>query len=167
MKSIDFMRKKLNDLVKRFPNLKVAYQFDWISDMHIVEVMPKDLFENSNKYKLIESEISFEFDNKYFTENLLFVSEGSLNRVETSTFEIIGKDYVEYKPELFFEFANNYLEETFLPYAEMSNIISFSGLGIKSTIFDMISAGILINDNVSIYEETYSTDTNENYALAA
>jgi len=167
MNSREYIHNKINELVRRFPNIKIVYQFDEISDIHIIEVLPKDFFENNEEYKQYESEISFEFDNKFLPESVLFVSENSLNQVEIPELELVGKNYYEFEPELFYEFDNKYIEY-FSPISdEIQNIIEVLGLGIESEIFNLVSAGIYINDSISSYEEMYSTAPEVNYALAA
>lgn len=72
---------KLDLLVKLIPNVKLLYQYDSQINTHIVEVIPSSVYESNFEYRKLESEISYEYDQIFATENLLFVSSESLCRV--------------------------------------------------------------------------------------
>lgn len=112
MNSKDYILIKLNSLILRFSYLKILYQFDIQINTHIVEIHPLSIFESLQEYKDLESEISFEFDQTYVSENLLFVSSNSLCKVVNPDLVLTGPLYNIF-PEIIeplrhkFNFQNN------------------------------------------------------------
>ena len=88
MKSKDFLKQKLNELHERFKNLSIKYQYNAYSNMHIVEVLPLSEYKKNECYLDMESDLSYEFDNKFFPESVLFVSSDSLTKISDPEFTI-------------------------------------------------------------------------------
>lgn len=81
MDSKQYIINKLKELQSQFPDLTIKYKYDSYTQMHIVDIMPLDEFENNDEYKKFETDISYEFDNLYFPESVMFVSSESLTQV--------------------------------------------------------------------------------------
>lgn len=90
MKDKSFIRRMICELVLRFPEIKIAYQYNKMSDTHILEVKPIEVFENNEAYQEFETDITIEFDGKFFPSSILFISEDSLNRVIHPEIEAVG-----------------------------------------------------------------------------
>ena len=99
MKSRDYLNRKIEEILLRFPNIKISYLYDESLETHLIEVLPADIYNFNESYKLFESDISFEFDEKYFPETLLFISKDSLSRIKDPEFELEGA-YYNIKPEV-------------------------------------------------------------------
>lgn len=93
MKKKSFIRKKICELVLRFPNIKIVYQHNEMSDTHILEIKPIEVFDLNKTYQEFETNITIEFDEKFFPDSILFVSEDSLNKVTHPEFEAVGLMY--------------------------------------------------------------------------
>jgi hypothetical protein len=87
MNNIEFIKAKLNHLFAKFPYLTIRYQYAAKDQVHIIEVLPLSEFENNSKYQAEEAELTYEFDNTFFPESLLFVSENSLTKITEPGFE--------------------------------------------------------------------------------
>lgn len=90
MNSVNFIKEKLNYLVDLYPTIKFRYKFSKLSQMHIVEVTPKELFRNNDEYAKLEFDISSQFDTIYFPECLHFISTDSITKIDNAEFEVAG-----------------------------------------------------------------------------
>ena len=88
MKSKDFLISKIKWLNNCFPQLSIKYQFDESDNTHLIEVMPLLDFENNSEYQNAEAELTFEFEQLFFPETVLFISKNSLTKITASEFEI-------------------------------------------------------------------------------
>jgi hypothetical protein len=125
MNSKEFLLNKLNSLVHKFPGIEILYQFDNQINTHIVEIHPFSIFESLQEYRDLETEISFEFDETYTSENLLFVSSNSLCKVVTPDLVLTGILYniipEIIEPEIYkFTFPNSvsYLTDKEIDFAK-------------------------------------------------
>lgn len=96
MKPIDFIVKELEKSHKNFPNCNIKYEFDDLINVHIVEVSPLSFYENE-EYMEYELDLVESFSEHFPFEELIFVSEDSLNRVVNASFEIYSEQSGELK----------------------------------------------------------------------
>jgi len=87
MTSNDFIKNKIDLLNKSFPNLSIRYQFDLNANMHLIEVMPVLDYENNTEYQNAEAELTFEFEQLFSPETVLFISENSLTKITKPEYE--------------------------------------------------------------------------------
>lgn len=102
-KAKEYILDQLNDLYARFKGIKIRYEFNEDLDTHIIEVLPLKTYEENQNYVLAEMKIEEEFQS-IFEEEILFVSEDSLNQIEEPSFSLgyESKDIFTY----FFEQIN-------------------------------------------------------------
>lgn len=81
MDSKQYIKNKLQELHSQFPLLTIKYKHDSYTQMHIVDIMPLDEYENNVEYKSYETELGFEFDSLFFPESLMFISSDSLTQI--------------------------------------------------------------------------------------
>lgn len=86
MKSKRYIKDGLRKLVKRYPQLTFFYQFDEIENLHMVQVEPRDEFESNIAYQIDEADLTFDFDNSFFPESIVFISSDSLICVDSPEF---------------------------------------------------------------------------------
>jgi hypothetical protein len=91
----DFIKARLNELRNFFPELSFKYKFNSNTSTHIVDVRPLDCFKENADYIKYEADFGFEFDNIYYPETILFVSEDSLTRVENPEFVFNANQFSE------------------------------------------------------------------------
>lgn len=106
MKPIDFIEEALKELHIKFPNCHIKYEFDELINVHIVEVLPFSFYENE-EYMEYELDLFESFSELFPSEELMFVSEDSLNRVMNPSFEIHSEMIGELKTD-FLEFPTPY-----------------------------------------------------------
>ncbi len=86
MTSKEYIIDELNRLAKKIQYIRVRYQFDQISSMHIIEIMPDDVYRNDPVYLEWEDGLFGRFFKKFPTENLCFVSDKSYIKVNNPIF---------------------------------------------------------------------------------
>lgn len=86
--SKDFLKNKLEELFQKFDGVKIRYEFREYMNLHLIEVLPLETFEDNQSFILEEIEIQDEFESMYGdTEEILFISSDSLNEIKTVDFE--------------------------------------------------------------------------------
>lgn len=88
MKSQEYIKEHLRGIVNEFPQISFSYQYDKIENLHIVQVTPIAQYVSNQEYKDAECDLTFEFDNLFFPESLVFVSDESLIQVDEPEFVI-------------------------------------------------------------------------------
>ena len=91
MDSKTFIKNKLNQISEIFPELTFRYQLDINNQTHIVEVKTLEAYQSNNDYVQLEADFMFDFENRFFPETILFVSEDSLTKITEPEY-IIQKD---------------------------------------------------------------------------
>lgn len=100
MESKRFLENKLRELQDRFKKLSIKYQYNPYSEVHIVEILPLVEYKTNEEYIQFESDLSFEFDNSFFPESIMFVSEESLTRVDSPELTFEPSSIIEIKEEI-------------------------------------------------------------------
>jgi hypothetical protein len=102
MNSKEYLTEKLSKISEIFAHLSFRYQFDSIDQTHIIEVKPLEDFNTNESYVDYEAELTFAFDQQFFPESVMFVSEESLTKVTKPEFEILP-DKISMTLENFFD----------------------------------------------------------------
>ena len=87
MKSQEFLRKKLTELSFKFDDIKIRYEYRQNTKSHIVEIIPLSVYNNS-EYMMVENELEDEFEQLFFNEEIVFVSENSLTEINIPDFTL-------------------------------------------------------------------------------
>jgi len=91
MKSKKFIKEKLELLFAQFNDIKIRYEYTANTYSHLIEVTPLDFFEENERYMTLEAELEEEFESLFPSENIVFISEGSLSEIKSAEFELGGK----------------------------------------------------------------------------
>ena len=94
MKSKEYLRNRLNEINNVFPELIFRYQFNENTETHIIEVKPLETYQTNDVYIKCEAELLFDFENEFFPETILFVSEESLTQITEPEFTIQKQVFV-------------------------------------------------------------------------
>lgn len=90
MKSVDFLSNSLEILHDKFSKCNIRYEFISNTNVHLIEVTPVDFYNNDlyiNEELLLEEE----FETLYPNEEIVFISEDSLNKIENPLLELYSK----------------------------------------------------------------------------
>lgn len=82
MTSNEYIINELNLLLEKIQNIRVRYEFDQMSSMHIIEIVPDDVYRNDALYLEWEDDLFSRFIEKFPTENICFISDKSYIEVK-------------------------------------------------------------------------------------
>ena len=91
----EFIKNRLNELRNIFPELSFKYKYNPNTSTHIVDVRPLDCYQKNQDYIKYEAEFGFEFDNIFYPETILFVSEDSLTQISNPEFVFNASQFSE------------------------------------------------------------------------
>jgi hypothetical protein len=96
MTSKEFIVKELKNLVERFPEVRVRYEFNELANAHFVEVVPYKVYKSNSEYILWESELWDRYVELYPEEGLCFISDNDvLVSIEKAEMRLYGADYFQ------------------------------------------------------------------------
>jgi hypothetical protein len=98
MNSVNLIIRELRSISKYIEGIEIRYEFDKVNLIHLVEVKPLDLFENNTAYLDKEIEIEDKFFKLFPKENLVFISEDSLCKINNPDLELPLK--IKYENEI-------------------------------------------------------------------
>ncbi|MCS6795179.1 MAG: hypothetical protein RMJ97_08345 [Raineya sp.] len=87
-----YIKSSLQKIVEKLPYLQIKYEYDDLSNTHLIEVLPLYAYEHDKSYIQLETEMLRELSEKYPYEDVAFVSENSLCRISKPMF-ILGSAY--------------------------------------------------------------------------
>lgn len=96
MEPKEFLISRLNELFLKLENIEISYEYRDYSNTHLVEVKPASAYLNCEEY--IEDELALEkaFNDTFPSQELLFITEGSLTQISLPEFILKS----EMKPEV-------------------------------------------------------------------
>lgn len=94
MKSKEYIKDRLQNLLNIYPQLTFFYQFDDAEKLHMVEVEPLKDFDSNLAFQNDEADFIFDFDNSFFPESIVFISKNSLISIDSP--EYILKNYTSF-----------------------------------------------------------------------
>lgn len=108
MKAKEYIINGLNVLVDKFQNLSFKYKYDKTDDTHIISVEPLKEFAENKDYLIAESDFVYYFEKKFIEDNILFVSENSLIKIDNPEFVFKSNERSFLMKEQFPETAYKY-----------------------------------------------------------
>lgn len=81
MKSIEFLKTELKKLSVIFSTIQIRYEYKKSTNSHIIEVKPKSLFRDNEKYIDAEIDLESRFEELFVGEDIVFISESQLTKV--------------------------------------------------------------------------------------
>ena len=86
----EFIISKLQSFIHEFPETRVRYEHDKLSDTHFVEVVPNDVYYLNERYLAWESKMFDEFVDQFPHENIGFKTDDALVGLVNIDFELKG-----------------------------------------------------------------------------
>lgn len=93
MEAKRFIYDELNVFIKRFPKTRVRYEYDSNAIVHMVEVVPSEVYHLDEDYIQWEEDLFNRFVAQYPAENICFVSDDALVGITESEFVLEGLEY--------------------------------------------------------------------------
>jgi hypothetical protein len=69
------------------PKLSIRYKYEQTYNTHIIEVRPSFFYYEDSDYKEYESFFEDQFEESFPNENILFITEDSLNKIDSADYE--------------------------------------------------------------------------------
>lgn len=118
MKAKDFILEKLRKLSNKFSEIRIRYEFRHSTLSHIVEIIPRSIFEEDEVYLQEEENLETEFEEFFPLENIIFISEGSLTEIKDAELEL-GMSIISFDNySSVFEFEIDELKESIMTAGE-------------------------------------------------
>ncbi len=95
MTAKEYIKNIIQKLVNDHRNIEVSYQYDDLSDTHIIKVVPSEIYYNDESYKDIELSIYEDFFKKYPDQSLVFITSDSLIDIDNPEFVFSNKDSIK------------------------------------------------------------------------
>jgi len=97
MDSINLIKDELEVLSSLIEGIEIRYEFKRSISTHLIEVKPIDLFNSNKLYIEKEIELEEKFSELFPNEDLVFVTEDSLSKIENP--DLILPCKIAYKQE--------------------------------------------------------------------
>ncbi len=78
MNASEYIISQLENLLQHITNIRVRYEHDKNACVHIVEIVPDEVYHLNNEYMEWELEMFDKFISLYPTENICFISDDDL-----------------------------------------------------------------------------------------
>lgn len=150
MNSQQYIIDRLEKISEKFHGIKIRYEIRTRTyRKHIIEILPFSFFQN-HEYLKLESDLEFDFESSFPNEEIMFISENSLTKINESIFSI---GYDSYKIKLD-------ISDLSTPFKQ--------GIFTSKMISSFVDIQLLLTDNPINFEEPYLKYGSINdYALAA
>lgn len=93
MTSKEFITKELGFFIKKFPQVRVRYEFHEMSNAHFVEIVPNEVYNLDEDYISWEIDMWDRFVNLYPVEGICFISDDALVGIENVELTLYGIAY--------------------------------------------------------------------------
>ncbi len=80
----------MSDFIVQFPQTRVRYEYDSLSDVHFIEVVPSSVYHLDDVYIGWETKMYDKFVALYPDQNICFISDDALVGLENVQVELIG-----------------------------------------------------------------------------
>src|SRR5688572_26160899 len=95
MTSLEFIKKELQGLAEKFPNIHIKYGFDEIIETHIVEMSPPHEYYNNRCLDKAWIPVSLQFLELFLDEDITFISSDSSLKIEEVILEFNQPSYID------------------------------------------------------------------------
>lgn len=169
MKSTEYIINRLEELVIRINNIRVRYEYDNYSLTHFIEVLPNSLYSLNQEYIEFEDRMFHEFISAFPYENICFISDDAIVKIEKPIFIKEGLGYAPFSIHQDTEFRIN-IPGIMLGSSTHKGDIAISTerdkteIPFTSPIFCNIP---FFNINTNCVSNSKGTSSNKEYALAA
>ncbi|MGL4852251.1 MAG: hypothetical protein ACRC3Z_06360 [Phocaeicola sp.] len=147
MKSKEFIINELKEFILKFSNMRIRYEFDEISFVHTVEVLPNEKYHSDQLYMEWESDMFDRFTERFPYENICFVSDDAVYGITNEALVIEGVWYYpitrQYDPRV----------------VEYNTIIKAPTTSISSGFTSFTTSKPCVAVEVNVQDETKLKDT--------
>ncbi len=146
MKALDFIKVELQKFILNFPKTKVKVEVDEDLNSYYLEIIPNDTYHFDENYIAWENSFLNKFVVMFPQENLFFISDDSILKLDDVCFEISGTAF-EPIPTINSEFMFSYLPKI--------NIVT-DRLDKGIPIFNKSGNGVTLNNFQNLVSNSHS-----------
>lgn len=96
MSSIKYIKESLKKLVKEIKDIKLIYEFDNLSCIHTIKVLPKTFYDLNDDFAEFQSDMIEYFIENFPNESILFISEDdNITDIIKPDFVLTGEFYID------------------------------------------------------------------------
>ncbi|MDD4579021.1 MAG: hypothetical protein PHS75_10795 [Anaerolineaceae bacterium] len=99
MTSQEYIKQELTDFILQFPQTRVRYEYDELSDVHFIEIIPNSVYHLDEGYINWECNMYDKFVALYPDQNICFISDDALVGLENVQFQLFGVLFARYRSE--------------------------------------------------------------------
>lgn len=93
MKSTKYIIAELTSFVTNFPKTRVRYEYDSLAKVHVIEVVPNEVYHLDKKYIQWENNLYDQFIIDFPNENICFISDDAIVGIETPSTTLYGLEF--------------------------------------------------------------------------
>jgi hypothetical protein len=93
MEAKDFIYEELNEFIKRFPKTRIRYEYDKNALVHVVEVLPNEVYHLDSDYIQWEDDLYNRFVSQFPLENICFISDDAIVGIDSPELMMEGLEY--------------------------------------------------------------------------
>lgn len=82
MPTIEYLTKKLKELHDNCPYLDIKYEYKNHLNTHVIDVRPKEFFENDEHYVSAQLSLEDKFEELFPMEEILFITDNGLISID-------------------------------------------------------------------------------------
>lgn len=143
MEAKNFIYNELNAFIKRFSKTRIRYEYDKNALVHVVEVLPNEVYHLDSEYIAWENDFYSRFVAQFPLENICFISDDALVGIENPELVIEGLEYapityLNETPNVFYTNVFNTKNELFerVTYAESNKTDNFTQYNIPNAYIE-------------------------------
>jgi len=93
MEAKTYIHDALNAFIKHFSKTRIRYEYDTNALVHIVEVLPNEIYHLDSDYIQWEDDFYNSFVTQFPSENICFISDDALVDLSTPELVLEGLEY--------------------------------------------------------------------------
>ncbi len=158
MKSNDFLKNKIDELVSKFPEIKCSYEFDTLDSSYLVKIEPKESIKKVKEFWFKEIKIINYFIKNYPSEGLIVITNNEIFDVKNPIYTKVGK---------FHNLLKSVSTENFdikLHVSTMNNLLSDITLNPNIKNIDKITSNINSNISEDVTKITVNKEETEDFS---
>ncbi|MDR1023711.1 MAG: hypothetical protein LBL94_10645 [Prevotellaceae bacterium] len=91
--SKEYIINKLSIFINLFPTVRVRYEHDGNALVHIIEILPSEVYRQNEDYIAWESEMFDRFIDRYPCENVCFITDDALVGIGNADLTLYGESF--------------------------------------------------------------------------
>ena len=93
MTAKEYIKSELGKFIKTFPQVRVRYEYQELSEVHFIEVVPNKVYSLDEDYIAWELEMWNNFVKLYPLQGICFVSDDGLGGIENAELTLYGESF--------------------------------------------------------------------------